>query len=544
MKIGGQVTQKLALPAIFVIALALRLHNLGFGLPSLYDPDEPLFVIKAVELLTDRTLNPNWFGHPGTTTIYLTALVSIVVVLGGQLTGSWNNVEEFTRAAFADPGLLFLPARFAMVLFAVACVGLTYRIGRRLHGTNTGLIAAALLAVNSLHVNWSQVIRTDINASLFMLVALWFSVGIAQTGRLRDYLCSGILTGVAIATKWPAASIFVAVIGAAVLRSGTIPQSWPAEARKLLLASIATVVALVLTSPFLILDWQTVVADLSGEARPTHLGHGGHGFWGNLFAYVRFQVAGSMGWIAVLLIAAGLTISSRNSPAARSTLLPATVAFLATISAQHLIWSRWMLPVMPMLAIYVAVAIGWLLDRTSALARPTSAIGGAALLLLSLLPSLINTFRAIRERENDTRAMAAEWALRHIPAGSTVAVEHLELRLRHQNWKILFPFGEVGCIDGVAILRGGIRYDDINRERNGAPIVDLGNIPRGKLNSCKADFSILSYYDLYRAEAASFPSQFSTYQSLLDGGKTVAVFRPEPGRVGGPVIRIVARPRR
>ena len=536
----GPVARSLLLAAILLVAFGLRLYNLDFGLPSLYDPDEPLFVIKAAELLTGGTLNPRWFGHPGTTTIYLAALVSIIVFIAGMISGSWSSIHDFTQAAFADPGLIFLPARFAMVLIAVTCVWLTYRVGRRLHSTSCGLIAAALLALNSLHISWSQVIRTDIQASMFMLGALYFAIGIARTARQSDYVWAGVLTGIAVATKWPAASVFVAVIGASIAQVRARPEGRRDEVRKLVLAGIAAVVALLVASPFLLLDWQTVVSDLSGEARPVHLGHTGHGLWGNIVSYLQFQVAGSMGWISLPLVAAGIAALAIRSTAARFTLLPAAVAFLFVISNQNLIWARWILPLLPMLTIFVAAALIWISERAGRILNLPVAATTTALLIAVSIPSLMNTAAAIRERENDTRSMAAEWARRHIPSGSTVALEHLELGLRDQQWTFLFPIGQAGCIDGIKALQNGVRYDDVNRDRQGAPIVDLGNIPAEKLASCEADYSILSYYDLYLTEAKQFPKQISTYQKLLNDKKTVAIFRPVKGKIGGPTIRIVA----
>jgi hypothetical protein len=63
-----------------------------------------------------------------------------------------------------------------------------------------------------------------------------------------------------------------------------------------------------------------------------------------------------------------------------------------------------------------------------------------------------------------------------------------------------------------------------------------------RLDSCRADYAILTYYDLYRAEAQRFPKELQTYKSLLAGGRTIALFAPRPGRAGGPFVRIVALP--
>jgi hypothetical protein len=121
-------------------------------------------------------------------------------------------------------------------------------------------------------------------------------------------------------------------------------------------------------------------------------------------------------------------------------------------------------------------------------------------------------------------------------------IEHLELSLRHQPWKFLFPVGRAGCIDGLNALSGGIHYQQVEQLRGGSPIVDLGNIPADRVKSCHADFAILTYYDLYKAEADHFPKELEIYHAILAPGKTVALFAPRPGRVGGPIVRIVALP--
>jgi hypothetical protein len=58
--------------------------------------------------------------------------------------------------------------------------------------------------------------------------------------------------------------------------------------------------------------------------------------------------------------------------------------------------------------------------------------------------------------------------------------------------------------------------------------------------SCKADYAILTYFDLYATEREAYPKQFQRYQQILAGGKTVALFKPVAGNAGGPVVRVVA----
>lgn len=543
--IAKRAQYRIALGLILLVALGWRLHNIGFGLPSMYDPDEPIFMITALRMLAEGTLNPGWFGHPGSTTIYLVATIDAAVASIGIASGRYADIADFSRAAYADPALLFVPARVAMALIGTLCVGLTYALGRRLHGEATGLIAAALLAINALHIAWSQVIRTDINASVLMLACMMFAVRTADRRRLRDLLIAGAFAGLATATKWPASTVLIAVIGGfalAHIRSAAAdrPPIWWLPA-----AGAAALLAIFVASPFIFLDWPTVLTNVSGEVKAGHLAHNGSGFLANLAYYLGQPVAGSMGAIGLVLALGGLAWSAIRSPVARWIMIPATLLFLSLISTQDIIWSRWVLPIMPMLCIGAGLAIvsiaRLLADRLQGsglrVAIAVMALGvGAAPVMAAIAHS--------RERGNDTRAQAARWASANIPPGSRVVFEHLELSLRDRPWTILFPIGSAGCVDGVALLRGGVNFDQVQQLRGSSPIIDLGNVAPSRIASCRGDYAVLAYYDLYQLERSRYPTEITTYRRLLGGGRTVALFRPVPGLSGGPVVRIVALPRR
>lgn len=527
-----------ALVLILVVALAWRLNNIGFGLPSMWDPDEPIFMLIPLDMVTDHTLDPGWFGHPGSTTIYLIAAIEGAVAAAGLLTGLYPNAPAFAHAAFENPAMLFIPARLAMVLIGVAVVWLTYLVGRRLKGTAVGLVAAFLLAVNGLHIAWSQVVRTDIHASLFMMACIFFSIRASEDGRLRNYILASAFAGFATATKWPAITVLISVAGAAASR-GLKGR----EPRNLAIAAVAFLTAIFVASPFIYIDWQTVLSNVQGEAKPFHLAHTGAGFFGNLRFYLIDQVGSTVGWIGLAAVFLGAALLAKESRPARFILLSITAGFLALICTQHLIWSRWVLPVLPTLCICAATAVAWLgnvASRAIPRLRPALAVGIMATLIA--VPSVAGAVRQANERANDTRGQAARWAARHIPPGSTVVLEHLEISLRHEPWTFLFPIGSAGCIDGLRALDTGIKYKSFQQVRGQSPIVDLGNVSPNRIDTCHADFAILTYYDLYRAEAQRYPKEIKTYDRVLAGGRTIALFAPAPGRAGGPIVRIVALP--
>ena len=526
----------LGVALVLVLALLLRLYQIGFGLPGLYDPDEPLFMVKAAGLLTGRTLNPHWFGHPGSTTIYLTALIQAAVFLGGWITGRFATVADFVRAGYADPAIVFVPVRVAMALFGTACVGLTYALGKRLYDPSVGLLAALLLALNSLHIAWSQIVRTDVMASAFMLAALVVASRLSKTGSRKHAIWAGLLTGVAIATKWPAISVFAGVIGAGVHHSVTTGSGRRGAARLILITGVATLAGLFIASPFILIDYPTVLSNLAGEARPFHVGHTGAGPLANLATYLVVFAWDSMGWIGLGLAAAGFVAACARRGAARYILVPATIVFFIGICVQHLIWSRWLIPGLPYLALFAAAGIFELAAIAGKYRTATLAIVGGGAVLVSGAGAVGEA----RERAHDTRDEAARWIVANAARGSTIIIEYPELKLRDQPFRFLFPVGSRGCVDARALLSSNVRYDDIQQARGGSPVVDLGAVPPAARPSCDADYAVLTYFDLYLNEADRFPRELAAYRQVLRTGRTVALFKPQPGHVGGPTVRIVA----
>ena len=519
---------------ILAVAAALRLYGVDFGLPALNDPDEPLFVMTALEMLRNHSLNPGWFGHPGTTTLYCLALVSLAVGGLGIATGRFADGKALMAAAYADPGIVFLPGRLFIVACGILCVWLTWSLGKRLGGTRLGLIAAAFLAVNAVHIHYSQIIRTDVQATIFMLLCTRSAIAVAREGRARDYLMAGLWAGLACATKWPAAIIILNPLCAGLYRF-TLDRG---ELRRLALLPVAALAALLIASPYLLLDYATVMRNLAGEARTTHPGATGGGFLANLGWYVGHPLLGSFGVAGLALIVAG-TLGTLRRPRIAAAVLPGGLAFLIVIGSQALLWERWIVPLLPFAALAAAAALCWFADwLRSRLDRPLRWLELAATSLL-LIPMLQAARTGAIERAVDTRQVASAWIRAHVPPGSSIVVEPAAFDLLQGPWRILFPLGSAGCVDARAILTGQIRYSKVETLRSGRAVVDLAHVDAAQIPTCHADIAILSHYDGYRADPAHFRDELGRYALLLRGGRQLAEFRPEPGARTGPVVRIV-----
>lgn len=521
--------------AILALAAVLRLRGVDFGLPALNDGDEPLFMMTAFDMLRNGTLNPGWFGHPGTTTLYCLALIIVGVGAFGIATGRFAGAEGFAGAVYADPGIVFLPARLFIVVCGVACVYLTYRIGKRLQGERLGLAAAAFLAVNAVHIQYSQIIRTDMQASVFMLLCTLSAIAIARQGKPRAYVLAGIWAGLAAATKWPAALIAMGPVCASLWRM----KDQPAEARLLLLFAFVAGATLVITSPYLLLDHQAVLRDLAGEARPRHPGATGGGFLANLGWYAAHPLLTSLGGAGLVLAILGMVWGPLRDRIWAAAIVPGAAAFLIVICVQALRWERWVIPLLPFLALGAAYALFALMDMAEARMGRRGRLAGILLPLLLMVPMLHAAEVRAVERAHDTRQIASAWIRAHAPQEATILVEDAPIDLLHDRRKLLFPLGAAGCLDAGDLLSGKIRYAEVEHARERAPVVDLGHVKPARLESCRAHYAILTHYDRYLAERTVFASELARYHAIMRGATTIRVIRPVPGKSSGPVVHLV-----
>ncbi len=527
--------RRFALVAVLFIALALRLNGVSFGLPALNDPDEPLFMMTAMEMLRNQSLNPGWFGHPATTTLYCLALV--ILSVGGFAIGSgqFPNVDAFAAAVYADPALVWLPARLVIVACGVICVWLTWRMGRKLGDERTGLIAALFLAVNAIHIEYSQLIRTDVQASVLMMLCALVSIRILREGRTRDYLLAGLFVGLACATKWPAALIAISPFCAGVYRRSLGHR----ELHRLALFCAASAATLIVVSPYLILDSAALMRNLAGEARPIHPGATGGNFVEVLAWYVTHPLGRSFGFLGICLAALGLFWPADGRREWLIAVMPGIFVFAVVICMQSLQWERWVVPLLPFLALAAARALCGIADRLRAWRGAQMRWFEPLAALVIALPMANSARVEAVERTHDTRQIASQWITQNVPAGSTILLEHAGLDLLSGPWQFRFPLGSAGCVDARQALSGKVRYADVETQRRSSPIVDIGYVDEQKLSTCQADYAVLSNYDRYRASPEHFGTQIARYDSIIQNGRARAIIHPVPGQSSGPVVRIV-----
>jgi len=253
-----------ALAAISLLALGLRVWNLDFGLPGVFNMDERPILDRALTFAKGDP-NPHNFLYP---TLYLYAIFAweaLYFVVGRGL-GWFSSLAAFQNAFFVDASGHVLAARLLTALVGSATVPAAFLFGRRVGGSAVGLAAALLLAVAPLAVRDAHYVKLDVPVTLFATLALATLTRIAAepeaAARWRTWAVAGLLAGLAISTHYYAAILavpFAAVAAADVGRSGR----WQTSAGLLMAAGLATIAGFVLGSPFFVLEPGVIVRDFT-----------------------------------------------------------------------------------------------------------------------------------------------------------------------------------------------------------------------------------------------------------------------------------------
>jgi hypothetical protein len=533
-----------ALGFVLVLALLLRLHGVRFGLPALNDPDELMFEMGSVRMLSGPTLNPGWFGHPATTTIYLLAIINALVFAGGWILGFWPSPKAFADMIYFDPGIAILPGRLAMVLIGLWSIWLTWRLARALAGDRVGVAAAAVMAVNPLHIAYSQVIRSDLMAVCFMLLVSLAALRIARGGGRRDHLLASLWLGLAIVTKWPFALSGIAIMGAYALLLADHSVRPSTALRALAISGLLALAFGLLASPFILLDYRTLLMNLAGEAQEHHLGASGGPPLANAWWYLSGPIMGSLGWAGSMAAVWGTVLLLRQREA-RAIVVPLALAFFILFCWQRLIWERWALPLTPALSLAAGLGLIWLWDFLSQRLASGARHASMALSIVAVVaPQVVQALVHTRMRTHDTRQAAAAWVAANVPHDETILVEHFGFDLLQGPWRFFFPIGDAGCVDVRNVLAGKVQYDQIEEARHQRSNVDYGTMNPQMRGTCTMRWAVLTQYDRYRSERINFPRQYSAYADLLRRGQLVATITPQAGESGGPIVRIIKFPDR
>jgi len=189
----------IALSLITLLGAALRFYNLGWGAPyHHFHIDEHFVFSGALEIRKDfwnAALAPKFFMYSPLPMYLLIGVLSVYEAL----------VRPLELVGIQDGVTFMVMGRAISAALGTATIPLVYLIARQLAGVRAGLLAAGLLAVSVIHLRDSHFFSVDVSLTFFCVLTWLAAMRIAEHGRVRSYVWSGIAFGAAVLCKYSAA---------------------------------------------------------------------------------------------------------------------------------------------------------------------------------------------------------------------------------------------------------------------------------------------------------------------------------------------------
>jgi hypothetical protein len=533
-----------SIAVLLALAALPRLVGLAYGLPHVYNADEPHLINMAVSLA--GSLRPYSFKYPTLWPSVLAAAYGLWFLLWSGFGLLRGPLDFAAKYAFAPTGFYLI----ARLLSAACQLGGLALIARceRLGDARRWAFGAAALAVSPTLVELAHSAKPD--SLMFLLVAGATAAALRhQSGGRRGWLlASGFLAGLACSAQYTA-----------VIAGVIVPLAWllcdnaPGPFSWLLEAGLAAAAGFAIGTPFALIDHARFLSDWNDLSDLSRLEQ--HDTFATATIIAKnLWCFGGEGSLAALAALVGLGFALKKNHR-RALLLILPVACYAAVLPWNFLGGvpRYLVGAYPMLALLAA-------DGFSRLAG-SKTWRRALVLALAIAPGLYLCWREDAALLlPDTRAQSTEWLAANVPAGSTLLLDQphagpLAIMAKEQCLELAARAARNGSprarlYRAMALKHPGGGYR-IERIRHTAR--DLWSAPRQvALSQADGDFlDLRPGLDVARAARVDYiiTSSFGAdprrtrelatfFTELASQADLVKEFPSEPGAAVGPWLRV------
>lgn len=400
--------------AILGLAFALRFVGIWYGLPSLYNSDEPTIVSQALSFGTRKSLEPTFLQYPTLYFYFLFFIYGIYFGIGFAL-GIFNSILDFGASFFLDPGGLFLVGRFLSVVLGTFSVWVIFRLGQRFFSKNVALISSLILAVSFIHVSRSHWILVEAGLGLMCAWALYLILKYYEKPTIKANVFAGLVCGLAISTKYNAGFILIPLLLSSIF---IYKKNVPKLFKNLCLSVVTLVSGFLLGSPYWIFSFSSFF-DSTFKYTFSHVTHGVVGHITDIPFVWPFWELVSNDWTLGFLLIAGfvyvLFTKEKKQILLVSFALP-TFLYVGSWSSADV---HYLIPIFPALVLLAAVFLN---DILRSIRNRNLKI--LFVILLFGLPFAKILYYDFVLTQKDTRAFAEDWFESNVAAGSVIGYEN------------------------------------------------------------------------------------------------------------------------
>jgi hypothetical protein len=428
-----------------------------------------------------------------------------------------------------------------MLLVSLAVVALAMLLAGRLGGMTAAILAGLAVALSPLHITHSTLVRSsDIMMSVFLLLGGYLCLSILRSpadgtsnGVLwRYYGLAGLMAGFAVSSKYYGVFCAAGIVVAHFLAWG---KDWP-KFKLLAFAGLASVLGILLSGPYLLLDFSHVLAAVADENQSRHLSANGPGFFEDIKWFLAVIARQGIGLFLCFAACIGALIRFGKDWRESTVVLVVPLFLLIFMSSLSLRWDRWTLGLIPFAAVYASLPLALVLNLNKRL-KPGGLwmVGALALILVSFSWNVRASVGSVRWLGvPDTRELAHQWIRENIPAQATLFVEVQGPQPSKDLYRIVGAIpesGELVILDGTS--------EGFLHPAPRTIILNLQSID--DLQRAGVDYVVLTNFE-QRLRQSRFPETYRREMALYEELHQVSrpVYSSESERrVRGPPIRIL-----
>ena len=444
----------LGLFALLSLSLGLRLWGINWDQGGLFHPDERAFLFQVQEIHfpdlgqyptlrekldairgPDSPLNPGSFNW-------------------GSLPHYMLKSVQYVAQAFMDRDLtgwdLRFPGRALSAIGDTFTVALVFLIGWRWFSLRSGFLAACMIGLSVINIQLAHFWAVDTLMTTFITATVLFAIRVAHHGRTSDAALTGLMAGLAFATKFSVSPLAVAVIASfaifAFSKSGDSFEAhgWRSRAaalrqwqafRGLLIASAVALATVIVTQPYMFTDFSTFLGNISDQGQMVrrindwpftrqYIDTGK--YWYQIFQLGFWGVGPVMGLTIWFGLAAAIVFAWFNRRKTDLVILAWVIPYLLITGWFDVKFMRYMLPLVPFLVIYGARLLWWIGDMLVAIwPQRRYLVAVPAVIMLIFTAQYALSFMAIYSGPHPAQA-ASTWLLENAAPGSKIVQEHWE----------------------------------------------------------------------------------------------------------------------
>jgi len=252
-------------------------------------------------------------------------------------------------------------------------------------------------------VRFSHLASTDVPSVFWASLAVLWAIRATQSQQGRDLLVAGAFCGLAAATKYPAGLSAIAVLVAAFHA-----RSLPGLQRALFPAILCSAAAFSVASPFVLLDAQKAIVDITVMAREHGMENLHTTDTFSLYHLLTHNLRYGLGLGTCLAVAVGLVWKPTQMTPSERVFVATILAFALFAAVSSSVFMLYAVPLAPFLSVLAirGLAIRWV-DRRSSRSCLGLSIGLVLLMLVEPTHASWKTHALLQSQDSRIEARRA-----------------------------------------------------------------------------------------------------------------------------------------